>query len=194
VNTVLKSDIAAMLARKNQLRASAQTPASMKMEKARLTQARTLAIRRQDGVELAELDAKLAELATHSISQGSSDFDSIDDMLAKVNERNRKANVEAVRMAELREAERKRKERKLAVQGGGGANTPRPVIQDPSARLKTVPRVSYTASPRPGTPSTPVIGPTQPENTRQVSPLPDKPKAISLEASIDSIEVNLGDF
>jgi RNA polymerase-associated protein RTF1 len=183
-----------MLARKNQLRASSQTPVSITMEKARLTQARTLAIRRQDGVELAELDAKLAELATHSASQESSDFDDVDDMLAKVNERNRKANIEAVRLAELREAERKRKERKLAAQSGGGANTPRPAVQDPSARLKTVPRVSYTASPRPGTPSTPTIAPTQPSNTRQVSPLPDKPNPVSLEASIDSIEVNLGDF
>jgi RNA polymerase-associated protein RTF1 len=185
-----------MLARKNQL-ANKHSAASITMEKARLTQARTLAMRRHDSAELAELDAKLAELAELAPKA----HEDADDMLTKVNERNRKANVEAVRQAELREAERKRRERKLALQGGSGAGTPGGLV-DPSARLKTVPRLFNTASPRPGTPTTPVLAPTKTVGgaaARPISPLPlpaEKTKGGgSFEASIiDSIEVNLVDF
>ena len=67
--------------------------------------------------------------------------DSHADMLAKVNERNRKANLEAVRKAELMEAERKRRERRAAMAGTGT-----PVPSDPSARLKVTPR-TFIATP-----------------------------------------------
>ncbi|KAJ3474574.1 hypothetical protein NLI96_g12382 [Meripilus lineatus] len=50
-----------MLARKNQFQ-SRQTTASLTMEKSRLNQARTLAIRRNDLSELAEIDEQLATL------------------------------------------------------------------------------------------------------------------------------------
>jgi RNA polymerase-associated protein RTF1 len=106
------------------------------MEKSRLMQARTLAIRRQDAAEVLVIDTQLAELTAREEPENTRQ-EGVTDMLAKVNERNRKANLEAVRKAELMETERKRRERKLAAQGGSGNLTP----SDPSARLKTLPRL-----------------------------------------------------
>lgn len=123
-----------MLARKNQLNKKT-TAISATMEKSRLMQARTLAQRRNDYNEVAEIDAKLAELVTSQPAK-----DETVDLLAKVNERNRKANMEAVRKAELAEVERKRRERKLVASG-----TATPV--DPSARLKIKPRLFDIATP-----------------------------------------------
>ncbi|KAF8240544.1 plus-3-domain-containing protein [Tricholoma matsutake] len=194
---VTESDINAMLARKSQLQSS--KPAGMvTLERSRLTQARTLAQRRYDFIEVAEIDAQLAELAATS-SDRASNPQGDDDMLAKVNERNRRANMEAVRKAEIAEADRKRRERKLAAAAGG---TIAPV--DPSARLKTVPRLFNSATPsatRPGTPN--LNGPTTPqakaELSRPVTPgsllttLNGKAKALQ-SSIIDSIEVDLGDF
>jgi len=111
------------------------------LERSRLTQARTLAQRRQDFAEVALIDGQLAELAATSPA-GPGTLRDDDDMLAKVNERNRRANMEAVRKAEIAEADRKRKERKLAAAAG---STLTPI--DPSARLRTVPRLFNSATP-----------------------------------------------
>ncbi|KNZ72520.1 RNA polymerase-associated protein [Termitomyces sp. J132] len=188
---VTESDINAMLARKNQLNKKT-TAISATMEKSRLMQARTLAQRRNDYNEVAEIDAKLAELTP---SQPQKD-ESV-DLLAKVNERNRKANMEAVRKAELAEVERKRRERKLAASG-----TATPV--DPSARLKIKPRLFDAATPtsRPGTPAAAAATPVAKPDIRQISPLPLSVPALALNGSgksfeasiIDSIEIDLGDF
>lgn len=110
------------------------------MERSRLNQARTLALRRQDYTELATIDEQLAELPA---AAGAREED-ISDMLSKVNERNRKANLEAVRKAELQEAERKRRERKLQATARA-SGTPQPQ-QDPSARLRTVPKMFNNVS------------------------------------------------
>lgn len=131
----LKSDITAMLARKNNFQTGKPSAQFATMERSRLNQARTLALRRQDYTEVEAIDQQLSELP----AAASRDED-ISDMLAKVNERNRKANLEAVRKAELQEAERKRRERKAARAVG----TPTP--QDPSARLKTVPKLFNSIS------------------------------------------------
>jgi len=128
-----------MLARKAQLQGTKNTGLSA-LERSSLNQKRTLALRRQDIAEVAEIDAKLAEHAAHAPEQARSD--SQFDLLAKVNERNRKANLESVRKAELIEADRKRRERKLALQNGGTA-TP----TDPSARLKITPRTFNSNTP-----------------------------------------------
>lgn len=132
-----------MLARKSQLQVSNKPTGMSAMERSRLNQARTLAQRRNDWNEVAEIDAKLAEEAARtSEQQQPSRVDTAQDLLAKVNERNRKANMEAVRKAEMAEAERKKKERKLLAQNGGRST---PV--DPSARLKTVPRMFNSSTP-----------------------------------------------
>ena len=171
------------------------------MERSRLNQARTLAHRRNDWDEVAEIDAKLAEEAAKEAAKTSGKeqppkTNNVQDLLAKVNERNRKANMEAVRKAEMAEIERKKKGRKLLAQNA-------PV--DPSARLKTLPRTFNSNTPvtrlvavccwkynadidllRPGTPATPTAAPTALVPVRKNS---------SFEASlIESVEIDLGDF
>src|SRR5262245_48924748 len=155
-----------MLARKNQLQSNAYSPAHIKLEKSRLNQARTLAIRRQDHVELAAIDAQLAEIASREapINGKEEREDTVADRLAKVNERNRKANLEAVRRAEVIEAERKKRDRKIARDGG----TPVP-SGDATARLKVSSRLFEGSSPRGSTPGTPLLAPVA--TVRDVSPL-----------------------
>ena len=106
-----QNDISVMLARKSQLQANPRGGLTM-LERSRMMQERTLALRREDYVEVAKVDAKLKEANKGSVSRESSAV----ELLAKVNERNRKANVEAVRRAELAETERKRRERKKRVE------------------------------------------------------------------------------
>ncbi|KXN89714.1 hypothetical protein AN958_05254 [Leucoagaricus sp. SymC.cos] len=185
---VTESDINAMLARKSQLQ-SGKTSGMATVERSRLNAARTLALRRNDLEEVAQIDAQLAALGAPLKRQEEST-----DLLAKVNERNRKANVEAMRKAEIAEVERKRRERKLAAAG-----TPVPVA-DPSARLKTVPRLFNSATPTPSRPGTP--GGTPQPSQSQASPLPPSAlsgktngSAKSFEASvIDAVDLDLGDF
>lgn len=98
------------------------------MERSRLKQQRTIASRRQDYAEVAVLDAQLLEFGKlYGEERADTPSKNDNDMLAKLTAKNRKANQDAVRKAEIAAA----KERKLAKQNG---------IQDPSARLKTVPR------------------------------------------------------
>jgi len=190
---ITESDINAMLARKSQLQHN--KPAGLTtMERSRLNQARTLAQRRLDYAEVAEIDARLAELEASTTERHHSREDDV-DMLAKVNERNRKANMEAVRKAEIIEADRKRRERKRG----------KLTVDDPSARLKTIQRLFNAATPtttRPGTPNiteTLLLNSSSNTTSRPVSPLPPSisPSGIAktFETSvIDSIEVDLGDF
>ncbi|KAI0787006.1 plus-3-domain-containing protein [Abortiporus biennis] len=185
-----ESDIAAMLARKQQMQSNRHTGASITLEKSRLNQARTLAVRRNDYEEVKQIDVQLAQLAAN-LAEREADrlHESSSDMLAKVNERNRKANVESVRNAELREMERKRRERKLAAVANGGAATP------DSNRFKSL------LNSRAGTPGTPnvklEVGAAS--TPRSVSPLPplktSKDEKTSFEDSVlDSVEIDLGDF
>ena len=127
-----QNDIAAMLRRKSQLQGDASKSQANRvtLERARLTQARTLALRRNDKTEVAMLDAQLAELAVESSPAKPEPTEDASALLAKVNERNRKANQEAIRRAEHQEAERKRRERRGT-----------PTSLDPSGRLRTVRRM-----------------------------------------------------
>jgi RNA polymerase-associated protein RTF1 len=163
-------------------------------------QAKTLAVRRQDYAEVTDIEAKLKKLPVVQ-STREDEEESLADKLARVNERNRKANLEGVRKAELLEAERRRRERKLHAAGSGVA-TP----TDPSARLRMIPRTfnNTSRSVTPNANGTPVIAPQPAESSRPISPLPPSALASlqpsprtdkSLEASvIESIEVDLGDF
>src|SRR5258707_1882731 len=121
-----------MLRRKSELQGDTGKPQANRvtLERARLTQARTLALRRNDREEVAMLDAQLAELEAESPLAKPKPIEDTSALLAKVNERNRKANQEAIRRAEQQEAERKRRERRRGT----------PTVLDPSSRLRTVPR------------------------------------------------------
>jgi RNA polymerase-associated protein RTF1 len=79
--------------------------AQLLQEKSRLNQARNLARSRRDAAEVAELDAKIAELETLA---GAATRDGEEDQWAKVNERNRRLNLEQTKRAEaLAAAKRK---------------------------------------------------------------------------------------
>ncbi|QRV93913.1 RNA polymerase-associated protein [Ceratobasidium sp. AG-Ba] len=88
------SDINQMMERKAALQ---QRPshAQLLQEKSRLNQARNLARSRRDYAEVAELDVKIAELEVHNQGQTTEE-----DQWAKVNERNRRLNLEQTKKAE----------------------------------------------------------------------------------------------
>ena len=141
----LQSDISAMLARKRVM-SSKQSAVSVRMEKSRLTQARTLALRRQDLTEVRSIDAQLTELnaANPEVEREGT----ATDIMAKVNERNRRANLEATRKAEQMEAERRKRERKLAA-ATRASNSPAPSsLAAPKlgvpryARVATLPKIA----------------------------------------------------
>lgn len=121
-----------MLARKQAIDTARHNTPNLTMERSRLQQARTLAQRRQDYAEVTMIDAKLAEL-TASIPQDSKQENS-SDVLAKLNERNRRLNQEQVRKAERAELERKRRER----QHRAGTATPNPADRLKAKVLGTV--------------------------------------------------------
>jgi len=128
-----QNDIAAMLRRKSQLQGDASKSQAnrLTLERSRLVQARMLALRRNDRAEATLLDTQLAELAVENSPAKPEPTEDASALLAKVNERNRKANQDAIRRAELQEAERKRRERRLGT----------PAVLDPSGRPRTVPRM-----------------------------------------------------
>ena len=120
-----------MLSRKHTLDATRQNPAHSTMERSRLQQARTLALRRQDQAEVAVIDVKLAEIAA-SMPSSQSRTEESSDLLAKLNERNRKLNMEQVRKAERAELERKRRERERRA----GTATPTQSALEAAGRFK----------------------------------------------------------
>jgi RNA polymerase-associated protein RTF1 len=115
-----------MLEKRKQLSNTGQGPGmtsqlTTTLERSRLQQALTLAQRRQDHTEIAEIQDQLSKLSAADTSVSNSNAgevvrsaeDELREKLALVNERNRRANLEAVRKAELAESERKRAKRKL---------------------------------------------------------------------------------
>ncbi|KAI0772759.1 plus-3-domain-containing protein [Trametes elegans] len=198
-----ESDIAAMLARKQAMQASKQSPAHLAMERSRLHQARTLAARRQDYAEVAQIDAQIAELAAVAPARE----ESSSDILAKLNERNRKANQDAVRKAERAELERKRRERTLRAgtatptAAGAGTGTGGAALSGAAARLRA--KMLGSRQGTPGTPATPLAdGDTA--TPRSVSPTEggdgqaqakNSSTGKSFEATLlQSVEIDLGDF
>ncbi|EJF56704.1 plus-3-domain-containing protein [Dichomitus squalens LYAD-421 SS1] len=202
-----ESDIAAILQRKRDINVSVnKSSTSLTMERSRLQQARTLAIRRQDFAEVAQIDAKLAELQANAPVRGREEEGS-SDILAKLNERNRRLNQEQVRKAERAEMERRRRE-KLA-RAGSGATTPTPnangapsgAALDAAARLKAKMLGGGTSRSVPGTPGTPAVSGSTPRSLSPAAPPPgtgNAPKSngnMSFEASLlQSVEIDLGDF
>ncbi|KAF9269503.1 plus-3-domain-containing protein [Marasmius fiardii PR-910] len=191
-----ETDIAAMLFKKGQLNASRTSGALTTFERARLIQERTLAQRRQDYKEVGEIDAKLAEFdAQHGTPGIKSQKEDKGDVLAMLSEKNRKANAEHIRRAELVEAEKRRRERKLALSGQSGTSTP----TDPSARLRTIPRTFNAATApnsRPGTPSAAALSSPKGDPAQLSQPSASEFKNVkTFEASvIDAVDIDLGDF
>ncbi|KZO90106.1 plus-3-domain-containing protein [Calocera viscosa TUFC12733] len=98
-----EGEITAMIARKHRISGKGNANQAY-AEKSRLHQERALALARRDQEEVKRLDALIQ-------SQGASSPapNNIQDSLAKVNERNRKANLDRIRKAEAAEAEERRR-------------------------------------------------------------------------------------
>ncbi|KAF6751157.1 hypothetical protein DFP72DRAFT_816916 [Ephemerocybe angulata] len=206
-----ESDIDNMLKRRKEMQ-STTNPSTLKMERQRLNQARSLAQKRHDYTEVAELEQKISELQAQIDASGIDHVvgDSRDEALRKVNERNRKANVEAVRKAELAESERKRRERemmaKAAREGGTAAGVAIAIKHDPSARLKTVPRMFNPSTPttRPGTPATASQSKAGTPGANDATngnkpPVANRTSVVNSQIAfeqklLDTIDIDLGDF
>ncbi|KAJ7078218.1 hypothetical protein C8R44DRAFT_896031 [Mycena epipterygia] len=115
---VTEMDINDMVTRWYQLVAQGTPVTSIVAERSRLMTQLTLAQRRQDWTEVAAIDVIDAQLTKVEAPMGNVP----DDRLARVNERNRKANLEAVRCTEVLEAKCKCRERKN--RGKAGASVP----------------------------------------------------------------------
>ncbi|TEB25534.1 hypothetical protein FA13DRAFT_1756583 [Coprinellus micaceus] len=198
-----EKDISAMLERK---KAMSSTPSiqTLRMDRSKLNQQRSLALKRQDAKEVEILDAELARVQAQMDRLGADEVvgDTMDEKLRRVNERNRKANTESVRRAEVVEAERKRRERevmaKAAAQGGVAAGVAVAMKYDPSARLKTVPRMFNAATPttRPATPANDSTAGTPAAEAKPANGAkPGDCRQIAFEQQmLDTIEIDLGDF
>ena len=138
-----QADITAMIARKNALNPNNVAVSQAFAARAQLTQERNLALKRQDYKEAAQIEQEIEALANaQQATNGKRERGETThaDVMARVNERNRKANLDAVRRAEAEQAARKRQERR-AVAAGAVAGIP--MIYDVSARVKTVPRIHH---------------------------------------------------
>lgn len=201
-----EAELAAMLARRNAIQPNRVSRQQALQERSRLQQERSLAIRREDFQEAAQLEAKLKELDEAAASEAPTapKQPDVNDIFAKINEKNRQRNLEAIRKAEAEQAIKKRLERK-ALASGSGTLTP----VDPSARVRTVPKLFKDRASRGGTPSgaltpnlTPPTKPADGAERSSRSPIPplSMPPAAStakktdFETSMMNIEIDLGDF
>jgi len=180
-----EDEISQMIARKNRISGKGNLNQAY-AEKSRLHQERALAVARHDHAEVTRLDEIIRAQEASSPAPIN-----IQDNLAKVNERNRKANLERIRKAEAAEAEERRRQ--------GGLRPP-------------VVRKLHSSS----TGNTPVLGPQDASKdniqplvldggglltpggatpTGSPSPSPKKQAAPRLESKLaTSIDLDLGDF
>lgn len=139
-----------MIARAKEVR-NTRTAGELFAEKSSLNTHRTLAVKKNDRAEIARLDLLIEKLEAEQnqrsqsqhISNGKSTNGTATptaqplpkpvDALTRVNERNRKANLEQMRKADMEMAAKRKRE---ALAGG-------PVIQDLSARVKTVVKTRF---------------------------------------------------
>lgn len=111
--TFLQADISTMLARRAEVNKTSNSSrfsvTRAALERQKLTHARELAQRRRDFAESTELEKQIAALDVAQGSVAADEPDDREDISAKISERNRLANSETIRRAEIAEAERRKK-------------------------------------------------------------------------------------
>jgi hypothetical protein len=175
---VTEADIARMLERK---RADVPSARAAMLERARLHQALELARARNERVEVADLEAQLAQLAGPADAPAVGPEDALQARLREVDERNRRASAEAARRAEI---ERKRARRKLEAERAA-VSTPDAVASRPGtpAAKNGVPAEKPAALP----PSALGLSGNAADKVAQ--------EADSLEKSVlEEVDLDLGDF
>ncbi|KAG9018124.1 hypothetical protein FRB90_012212 [Tulasnella sp. 427] len=155
------AEITNMIARQKELKKNL-TAGELFAKKATLNTARMLALKRGERDEVARIDKELATLdsAWKNEPPANAAGTRPEDALAKINERNRRANLESMRVAHLAEVKRKRE----AAAGG---------LVDLSARVKTVVKTRYDS--RAGTPTTPLNQPPKALPTGATAATPPEP-------------------
>jgi len=132
-----ESDITAQVKAKKEMRAQGLGPTTLTIsERLRLES------ERDQAAALGNLDL-VAQLTRH-LEQASGAFVKTESVMSELNERNRKANREEIRRAELAANELRRQQMKALESGAA-------IKVDPSARVKINPKLTYEA--RPSTPS-----------------------------------------
>ncbi len=114
--------------------------ATITLEKSRLHQARTLALRRKDAEEVAELDKKIALLngrtsQTHSPAPPEKESSA---------QREQRAKIENLRKAEQAELERRRKERRERLLAADAEGTATPLLDGIKGSSVATPRFVST--------------------------------------------------
>ncbi|THH04540.1 hypothetical protein EW145_g5445 [Phellinidium pouzarii] len=182
-----ETDVAAIVARKLVMRngpMSRTSATKAALDRIQLVRARDLARRRKDYAESTELDAQIAAIDAATPQVMESAVNEKEDILSRVNERNRQANRDAVRSAEIAAAERKRK----AWMARAAANRSREGTPGSLNNATTV------GTPKSG--SLPVLD--DAAGLRSVSPMPGQKAGLgkrtfeSIVAS--SVDIDLGDF
>ncbi|PLW36968.1 hypothetical protein PCANC_06776 [Puccinia coronata f. sp. avenae] len=135
-----ESDITAQVKAKKEMRAQGLGPTTLTIsERLRLES------ERDQAAALGNLD--LVAQLTRQLEHASGAFVKTGSVMSELNERNRKANREEIRRAELAANEQRRQQMKALESGAA-------VKVDPSARVKINPKFTYEARP-----STPSLGP-----------------------------------
>lgn len=128
---VLQDEVNEMIDLRQRL--TANKPTNAVLQKTMLSQNRTIALSRGDLDEVAAIDAKIAAIDEQQETKLSNVMDDSQlQRLSKVNERNRRANQDEIRRAEIKKHEERR--RMLASKSSE-------VTSDPFSRLKTNPRM-----------------------------------------------------
>ncbi|KAL5520841.1 RTF1 [Sanghuangporus sanghuang] len=184
-HVLTEADVSAMVERKSRLFIT-KTPnmSQISMERAELARKRDLAQRRRDFAECSQLNEQIAvydQLLERGVYE-----EKKEDILTKINERNRQANREAVRRAEAAEVERKRKAWMARVAANSRPGTPGVQKSDtPGGSPGGTPKLHATLK----VPDS--------DGKRAISPLPGKgPLGKRTFESIvaNSVEIDLGDF
>ncbi|KAK9237898.1 hypothetical protein V1525DRAFT_388083 [Lipomyces kononenkoae] len=117
---------------------SSNLPTNAVIQKTMLNQKRLIALNNGDMEEVAEIDRQINAIdQRQTIKLSNVGLDSPLQMLAKVNERNRRANQDEIRKAEIKATEVRRK---------AMLSNKSQVTSDPFSRLKTNPRTYYDSA------------------------------------------------
>ncbi|GAA6050219.1 hypothetical protein JCM3770_002742 [Rhodotorula araucariae] len=151
--------------------------------KTRLKLQRDHAIAAGDEEKVKELNEKLAKLDAPAQSE--------DDLARRINERNRANNREEIRRAEAKSQEQRRRQLELLARGDTDVKI------DPSARVKTMPRLNYDSRPQTPAPgsgtATPSKGPVA--TAAAVAAENGTPRARGSKIELASqVEVNVDDL
>lgn len=149
--------------------------------KSMLQEQRAVALERNDFDALEEIDHKIEQIErVMNKNKRRSEL----DKLAKVNERNRRRNLDEIRRAEIRAQEQRRKA--LKEPNAGAAS-------DPFSRHRTLPRLFYESKSQSATPApeTKAEKPVEESNNDTDTSVPPAKKTAAMDDTIASLDIDI---